>query len=302
MKTTKTTLAIAAIALSMAVAAVSCRKKETTPTPIDGDVNSASDNSMAERTSDDVNNMIGIAVDDSGVAYYRYQSETEALLGCGTIARDTANKKVTITFNGSACQDGHTRSGSVTFDYLAGYPAKYYRNPGFKCTVTSSNYVVDGNAVSVNKTVTNTTSPTFNPATTNMTWTITSNISIVKSNGTISWNATKYKTLLNTSDPNVYQGQATPIIWNKAKVGITGNATGTTASGESFTANVTSQLVRDFTCSPDAAHPRHHPFIQGKFEFTPGTKYIRYFDYGSGTCDNTATVTINGNIYTITLK
>jgi hypothetical protein len=306
MKTSKLTLSFAAIMLSMAVAVISCKKKDNTPS--DSDTSSASDNSLAEKTSNDIVLMAGqasdIAVGDSLNAY-RGGSDYILGLSCATITRDTATKKITLTFSGGTCLDGHTRSGSILIDYSGslGFPT-HYRTPGFKCVVTSTNYVVDGNQVNiVNKTIANTTPLQFNPATTNETWSISSNINIVKASngGTVSWSATKTKTLLNTSDTNVYHGQAVHITWSKAKVGITGNATGTTAKGESFTANVITQLVRDMNCSPNAAHPGSHPFIQGTLDFTPGTKAVRHFDYGNGSCDNLATVTINGVVYNITL-
>ena len=217
----------------------------------------------------------------------------------------TVNRKIVATFDGSTtCLDGRIRGGSLTFDYNASPSgANHYRSPGFSCTVTSQNYVVDGNAVTVNKTIVNNTSPSFNSATTNMTWSITASLTIVKANngGTVTWNCNRTKTLLNTSDANVYHGQATHITWSLAKVGLTGNATGTTAAGNNFTANVTSQLVRDMTCAPDANRPGRHPFIQGDIDFTPGTKATRHIDYGNGSCDLNATLTINGVVYNITL-
>ena len=299
MKTSKVTLSVFAMFIAAAIAITSCKKKDPEPSA-DTDTSSASDNSLAERTADDIENMISVG--DSGVSYYRTGDEYVSAASCGSIFRDTGLKKVTITFNGQQCLDGHTRSGTLVFDYSQSTNgAMYYRNPGFKAVVTSSNYTIDGNAVTVNKTITNTTAVGFNPATTNMTWSVSATISIAKSNGTVSWTTNKVKTLLNTNDTNVYHGQAIHITWSKAKVGITGSSSGTTAGGESFTASITSQLVRDFTCSPNASYPARHPFIQGKFEFTPGTKYTRYFDYGSGACDDNATVTINGNTYSITL-
>jgi hypothetical protein len=306
MKKSKIFLSFAAILLSMAVVVSSCKKKDDEPK--DSDTGSASDNSLAEKSSNDLVLMAGqvsdIAVGDS-LSSYRFGDEGILGNSCATITRDSVNKTITLSFSGSTCQDGHTRSGTILIDYSqsASFPT-HYRTPGFKCIVTSSNYVVDGNQVNiVNKTIENTTVPGFNPTTTNLTWSIASNISIVKASGggTVSWTANKVKTLLNTSDTSVYRGQALHIIWSKAIVGITGNAQGTTASGENFTANVTGQLVRDMNCSPNAAHPGHHPFIQGKLDFTPGTKATRYFDYGNGTCDDQATVTIKGVTYNITL-
>jgi hypothetical protein len=42
-------------------------------------------------------------------------------------------------------------------------------------------------------------------------------------------------------------------------------------------------------------------FTQGVLEHTPSGKAMRTIDYGNGACDDQATVTINGNTYTITL-
>jgi hypothetical protein len=76
---------------------------------------------------------------------------------------------------------------------------------------------------------------------------------------------------------------------------ITGSAFGTTAGGTSFTSTITSPLIRNM-----AIGCRRH-FTQGTIEHTPSGKATRYIDYGTGACDDQATVTINGNTYTITL-
>ena len=309
MKIQKITLSIAVLVLSMAMAVTSCKKKDDAPE--DKDTSGASDNSLAEQTSEDAMSIAGqasdIAAGDSLSSYRLENGEDVCGSSCATITRDSINKKITVVFNGQKCLDGHTRSGSLIFDYSGtASGAIHYRNPGFQCVVSSISYVVDGNAVTISKTITNTTATGFDPSTTNLTWSCSSNVSIVKANGggTITWNANKVKTLLNTSDSTVYRGQALHIIWSKARIGITGNATGTTAAGDSYTANITSQLVRDMNCSPNAVHPGHHPFINGNMEFTPGSKATRYMDFGApnnGACDNLAVVTINGKSYTITL-
>ncbi len=306
MKTTKLTLALAGLMLASAVVVSSCKKSSTTEPAKDSDTSAASDHTMAENTASDIENMAAESSEQGSLSSYRLGSGQESVsaISCAAMTYDTTNRKITATFsNTSPCLDGRTRSGSLTFDYSASAAgANHYRNPGFTCTVTSQNYVVDGNAVTINKTIANTTSPTFNPATTNMTWSITATVNVVKaSGGTVSWTCNRVKTLLNTSDANVYQGQSTHIKWNLAKVGLTGSATGTTAAGNSFTSNIVSQLVRDLTCAPDANRPGRHPFIQGEIDFTPSTKATRHIDYGSGTCDLNATVTINGVSYPITL-
>ena len=306
MKKTKLTLALAGLMIASAIIVSSCKKKDTTTTP-DSDTSAASDHTMAENTASDVDNMAAEASEQGTLSSYRLGSGQQSVSALSCAALTYGNRTVTATFgtgtSPSTCLDGRTRSGSLTFDYSASpVGVNFYRNPGFNCTVTSQNYVVDGNAVTINKNIVNNTSATFNPATTNMTWAITANVTIVKAGGgTITWNCTRTKALLNTSDTSVYHGQATHITWGKAKVGLSGSATGTTASGSSFTANITSQLERDLSCAPDASKPGRHPFIQGDIDFTPGTKATRHIDYGAGTCDLDATVTINGISYPITL-
>ncbi len=308
MKTSKLTLSLIAVAVSAGIAITSCKKKENTPA--DQDSAGAEDNALAQKTSDDASNIGGQASESGGLSSYRYGDEN-SLTNCATVSVDTTLKTITVTFNGGVCMDGKTRSGTITYDYSQSTNgAKHYRNPGFKVIVTSSNYVVDGNQVSINHTEQNTTAVGFNPMNTNLTWSISANVSITKaSGGTITWSKNGTRTLLNTSDTvNVYHGQAIPISWGKARVGLTGSETGKAANGDNFSVNVTSQLVRDMTCSPNSAYPGHHPFIDGSVDFTPGSKATRHINFaypnsvGSGVCDDQALVTIGSYTKVITLK
>lgn len=303
MKTNKLTLALAGLMIASAAIVSSCSKKDTTtPTTKDSDASGASDNHLAEGTSNDIVSMGSQASDNTtaNLSSYRLGGQTQILgLSCATVTRDTVLKVITVTFSGGQCLDGRTRSGTIVYTYSNSINgAKHYRDPGFELDVTSSNYVVDGNAVSIaNKTIKNTTPVGFNPATTNETWSISANITINKaSGGSVTWSCNHTKTLLNTI--TAYTNASTPIDWPHAKIGITGNASGARSSGETFTSNITNQLVRDFGgCDING----RRPFIQGTFDYTPSGKATRTFDYGNGSCDLNATVTINGVSYPITL-
>ncbi|MGZ3901000.1 MAG: hypothetical protein ACXVDC_11800, partial [Bacteroidia bacterium] len=233
-------------------------------------------------------------------------TSTCALVSFNT-ATNGAVSTATIDFGTTGCvgMDNRTRKGKLFFDFSQGTPGLRYRNPGFKMVVTSSGYSVDGNQVNIiNKTITNTTPSSIatgtNPGT-NLTWNISANISIIKANAeTVSWTCNRTKELINTNDPACYQGQSLPIIWTKAKIKLNGSASGVNAKSENYTA-VATDLIRDFTCSPDALHPHRHPFISGTVAYTPGTRPTRTIDYGSGTCDFNATVTVNGQTFAITL-
>jgi hypothetical protein len=238
---------------------------------------------------------------NNGLSTYRLgdgSSNNTYLSACATIYHynaDSLNGDTVLVDFGTGCTglDGRVRSGKIQYVYTGG---RYYRDSGIVINVTPMGYAVDGYAVSGSKTITN--KGRING---NMTWNITANFNIVKPNGggTIIWNTNRVKTLLNTSV--VYSGPANPINWPSARVGITGSAWGNSANGTNFTATVTSQLVRDFSCSPFSGQPHRHPFIQGSVDFTPGTKPVRHIDFGNGACDTQATVTINGNTYAITL-
>ncbi|MBS1646526.1 MAG: hypothetical protein JST67_04235 [Bacteroidetes bacterium] len=307
MKTTKLTLALTGLMMAGAIITVSCKKSTTQPaTPVDNSTTEAADASSVSNVSSDIDNMAAES-SQGNMSTYRLANggqESVSALSCATVVRDTVNRIVTATFSGtSPCLDGRTRSGTLIFNYSAS-PAgvKYYRNPGYTCQVTSQNYMVDGNAISVTKTITNTTPSGFNAATTNMTWSVTASVTMIKAGneGTVVWSANRVKTLLNTSDTSVYHGQATAITWSKARVGVTGGSSGTTAAGASFTSTITTQLVRDMTCAPNSNYPGRHPFIQGDITLTITGKATRYIDFGNGTCGTTGSVTINGNNYPFT--
>jgi hypothetical protein len=303
MKNLKKISPVLGCVLLIGLSIASCKKHTDSPAPAE-ETATATDNSNAEHIVSDMTAMAAQASDGTaGLSSYRTGAEEEILgLSCATVVRDTVTKTVTITFNGSApCLDGRTRSGSILVNYSAStLGAKHYRDPGYSCTITSNNYMVDGNQVNIiNKTVTNNTAPGFNPMTTNLTWQINAHVSVVKANGgTIDWTCSRTKTLLNTNDTAVYHGAPRAITWSKARVGLTGSSSGTTATGIAFTANITSQLIRDFGgCNING----RRPIIQGTIQFTPAGHPVRTIDYGNGACDLLAFITVNGVTTTITL-
>ena len=298
MKKTKLSLALAGLMIASAAIVSSCKKKEAA----DSDTSGAADAHLSENTSSDIVSMGAQASDNStaSLSTYRNGINNQILgLSCATVVRDTVAKTITVTFSGGTCADGRTRSGSIVYSYAnSASGATYYRDPGFELDVTANNYMVDGNTVIIhNKTIKNTTPVGFNPATTNEAWSITANITINKaSGGSVSWTCNRVKTLLNTSA--VYTNAATPINWRNARIGITGSADGSRSTGETFSVNITNQLVRDFGGCDIGGKV---PFIEGTFTFSPSGKAERTFDYGNGSCDLNATVTINGVTHNITL-
>jgi len=305
MKTRKFSLALAIFLLVSAAFVSSCRKKSTEEK--DTDTSAATDNNLAESTSNDVVNMAGQASENSNVAYRGGNDEGPLSSFCVSYwKRDTIRFVDSVAFSGGVCADGRSRSGSITFTYGAKQNTMHYRTPGFTCTVKTYNYVVDGNHITLTKTITNNSPNSGGIPTGNLTWNVTANATIVKAGngGTITWSCNRNHTLLNTSAaytiggasvPACYNGANLPITWSNAVLSFSGTASGTTAKGGSYSLTGTN-LILNMTCS-DVNHPNRHPFVEGTIDFTPSGKATRHVDFGNGTCDMQFTVTINGTTY-----
>jgi hypothetical protein len=300
MKRTKWVLPGLMALLIIGLTVPSCSKKSTT----DEEITTASDNANAEHIVSDITTIAAQASDGATAlaSYKTIQTYDQVLAGsCATVT--VSGQIITIAFtSGTVCADGRSRSGTLTLDYSASTNgATHYRDPGFSCKVTSSNYVVDGNQVNIsNKTITNNTLVGFNPNSTNLTWAISASVTIIKNGGgTITWNCSRTKYLLNTNDTAIYHGASRPISWSRARVGLNGTASGVSASGISFSASIIQMLIRDFgACTIQGKHP----IIEGKISYTPSGHPARIIDYGNGTCDLNATITVNGSTHPITLN
>lgn len=291
-----------------------CRKKETSgpdaTTPDDTEQITVSDNSLAENLMTEIESF-GSEVSEEGALGQNRESGTTGLTAASCASVSGIGTKTVVVDFGSGClgQDGRTRSGRLIYDLSASTPstAVFYRNPGFNMQVTSQNYVVDAYSVTItNKQVVNTTPaniPTSGYPGINFTWAVTASVSVAKPNGggTVVWNCSRTKELMTTADTNCYRGQFNSIVWRNAVVKINGTSTGVNARNENYTA-VASNLIRDFTCAPDALRPARHPFISGTLQYTPGNRLSRLLNYGNGACDLNAVLTIGTRTSTITLN
>jgi hypothetical protein len=261
----------------------SCKKKDTDEQ--DKDTSSAYDQSLASTT---VNDMTSIS-DEAGKTYSvsSFKTEnTEGLLSvsCATITLDTlaAAKTITVNFGTTncICLDGRSRRGSLIISFTG-----RYRDSLTLITVSPQNYFVNDNQVTGYKTIKN----KGHNAANHLVYEVNANIQIIKANGagTISWQSTRQREWIN--------GESSPS-WLDDIYSITGNASGTSANGNSFTSIITSPLIRNM-----ALGCRRH-FTQGVLEHSPSGKATRYINYGNGACDDQAVVTINGTSYTITLQ
>ena len=282
MKAKLVTSVLGIIAITGIICLSSCKKKDMSEK--DTDTSSASDQSLASSSVNDLTNISDEAGRNYSVSSFR-TADANGLLAtsCAIITVDTlsATKTITVNFGSTncTCNDGRNRRGSI----ILSFNGKYRDSLTF-ITVNPVNYFVNDNQVSGTKTITN----KGHNAANHLVYEISANMTIVKANGagTISWSSVRQREWI--------AGEST-LIWSDDIYSITGSASGTSASGNSFSSIITSPLIRNMSLGC-----RKH-FIQGVLEHTPNGKATRIINFGNGACDDQATVTINGNTYTITL-
>jgi hypothetical protein len=265
-------------ALVLGIGFSSCRKKNDDD---DKDTSATADNALAEGSYNDVNNIADEASKGSLTSYLSTGSSDEKayLNSCATVTNDSVSvpHMLTIDFGtvNCMCNDGRNRRGKINVSYSG-----HYRDSASTHTISFTNYFVNDNQIMGTKTVTN----NGHNAAGHLTFTITVNGSILKTTGqTISWTSNRTREWIT--------GESTPA-WLDDVYLVTGSASGTSAAGVSFNAVITSALRIELSC---------HHIVSGSFSLTPSGKATRYFDFGTGACDNQATVTINGHLYNITL-
>jgi hypothetical protein len=249
---------------------------------LDGDEGGyAADQARLEQSFDDAQNISDEAAMTGSVSNYRTLDQS-VLSHCATVTHDTISipHTITIDFGPTNClgHDGRNRRGQILVSYTG-----HYRDSGHVHTISFNNYFVNDNQLTGTKTVTNMGHNSLGQSY----FTIAVNGSLILANnaGTRSWTSTRTRTWT--------AGEATPVRIDDEYT-ITGSGTVTRPNSTSFTINITSPLLRALNCQWTK---------QGTIQITPSSASapVRTLDYGSGTCDNQATLTVNGNSTTITL-
>lgn len=253
-------------------------KKDSESTAVD--TSSASDETLADRIYENVSNI-------SDEAYALKLSnlkstETNRLfLGdCAVITLDTLAFPLTMTIDfgdeNCLCDDGHYRRGQIQVSFTGRYRAE-----GTVITHGFNNYYVDDNRVEGTKVVTNMGLNTDSHLVYQIE--VVGVIFLANTDDSFSWNSSRTREWIEGTD--------TYTLWDDVYL-ISGNSEGIRADGETWQRITLEPLRKELGC-------RH--IVSGIIEITPAERPIRTLDYGSGDCDNVATVTVNGVIYTIML-
>ena len=245
---------------------------------------SAEDNALSTQTFDNTDELTEEAATFGAVGSLLSVGKdgtVNAPEGCATVTRDTVSnpKTMVIDFGTTNCtgNDGRTRRGRILVSYTG-----RYRDAGTVITTTFDNYFVNDNQVLGTKVVTN----NGRNANNNLNYTINVTGEIRSAAGdTITWTSTRNREWL--------LGSATLLVRQDDVYSITGSGSGTRKSGTTYTWTIGTALRKATACK----------WIDtGVINITPQGKTTRSLDFGSGTCDNDATVTVGSTVKSIKLK
>jgi hypothetical protein len=263
----------------------SCKKRKAERSTI-----TSEDMALAEAGFGDIAKVVEDASKESDLEGNRIVSDI--LSGCATINVTPAwpdpsfPKTVTIDFGNVNCTDnyGVKRRGQITAVFSG-----MYRDSATVITITPQNYFINDYKVEGTKTVTN--NGKNSSGNTNFT-VVVANGKITHPNGDVStWNSTRNREWVIGENTTFLTNGFTGIFDDEYD--ITGTGNGTNRAGRNFTANITSPLRAAVVC---------RWIKKGIVEIQPDGLSLRKVDFGDGTCDNKATVEINGKIYNITMR
>ncbi len=269
---------------------MACKKEKTTE--LEFDTQTSRDNSLAESTFNDVNNIANQAIENgqSGLLTYRNQEDNSLLSTCATVTvtPDSSGHggSLDVDFGQSSCycRDYRYRRGIIHVVYTGGY-----RDSGTVITTTFNNYYVGRDSSNMFK-VTGTKTVTNRGHNNDQHLWFTVNVSgqLENRNGQIlSWSSQRQREWIAGESTSGING------WLDDQYYITGSASGTNFEGNTFSVNITKKLWIALDCG----------YVkEGIFELTPGGKPTRTLDYGNGVCDDSATVTVNGSSFGIRLQ
>ena len=257
----------------------SCNKDKEESADTDSTI--AENYSSSEKVGDDLDAISDEAESGNSLTNFRTFQNNGILGDSVVITKSTFNDTTYIVVDfgtGTTCKDDKVRKGKIKITRI-GTPLV----SGYTRTATTSDYYVDDNKVDATRVIVFKGSNSSN----NPYWTIdaTTNITLANSAGTIEGSTSRTREWT--------AGSSTLLDRTDDQFTISGIASGTKASGTSFTAEITTSLVRSVACQQ---------FVKGVLTITPSGKKARVIDYGSGDCDGTATLTIGTYSKTISTK
>lgn len=263
------------LAIFLFVILISCEKDEDavpspspTPTPASYPTNCPINFTQAFSVFTDI-----VKIGDEAAANGNYAP-------CAVVTFDSASSfdsdTLRIDFGPTNCLDfsGRSRRGII----VCIYNGNYFDSLTTK-QITFTNYYVNDCQLTGTINITN----NGRDALGRMSYAYSSSGTVVKTSGTLIINSSN--TFLRTT------GESTPTLIDDVWI-ISGTGTGTSDSGLNYTAAITAPFVWANSCLW---------FTQGVVDILPSGSTTSIIDFGIGSCDNQASLTYEGNIYSFSL-
>lgn len=288
---TKQSIKYLLLAVTIITFFTACRKKEDGRIGLDSDTSGAADNALAQGTFNDASNISDQGAAGGLISYSSTNNGSDirgVLSQCATITPTTNGNSHTVKIDFGTtdclCTDGRKRRGSVIVEFsgqgslLQAYNDSLSVN---KHTITFYQYYVNENHVEGTHFITN-NGHNNNGHLNYSIEVLGGKITKPNGGGVVNWQSSRTREWV--------EGEGTPAFDDDVYL-INGSASGTQANGTSFTETATNLKIA-IGC----------PYIKsGVLQFTPSGKPVRSIDFGNGTCDPNATVTIAGHAFNIIL-
>ena len=278
--------------LSLGVFLVGCKKdvkelvEDTTSM-----VNMATDYSAAENAFEDIFDLVDEEAKQQGDLNGFVQEEEAQSRGCAEVVVTPTMPGIfpvtmTLAFDGSCTlSDGRTVSGTIT----AVYTGKV-REAGTSVSITFDNLVIDGNTINGTQTITNNGMNSLGQLNFSI---VVNDGKITYSDGTeIKYETNRMRTWVEGMDTNFENNGVEGLkddVWE-----ITGTASGLNRDGNTFDGTISTALRREMDCRWLTAG-----VLEIETDIFDNTVVI---DYGDGTCDGKANITVGAFQREITLK
>jgi hypothetical protein len=271
------------LALSISIITVSCKKAREKIDETKETIEIGTNYAITENLTEDTYDVLTEAAMDKNILGGRTEEVTSVnnVASCATVTAtgNFPNKTITIDFgNGCTSQNGVFRKGIITVVLTDSL-----RKPGSVATVNFNNYYVN----------------TYKKEGT-ITWTNTTQIG----SGTKSWNRVVTNGKITSPTGKYWTHNSNIVLTQTAGVStamnltddihtVTGTHSVTTSDNKSRTMTTQTALQKKANCSN---------VDQGILNIQ-GNNHTAKIDFGNGTCDNLATVSIDGGAsVTITLR
>jgi hypothetical protein len=251
---------------------VSCNK-----TTVDTNTTTATDNALCEYEFMRLVPMVNsLSTTFKGKAVNRIESGPHypTVVCTDTVTNPFFPRTMTINYGTPGhvdSSDGKTRTGIIIVTY-----ATYWQVLNYKVAVTFQNYSVNGTGINGTAYITPTGDSSFTETVGNAIVKQGSAVLQYSCNRTFTW----------------IKGRGDSVAAH-SQYNIIGSGSGQDRNAVNYTDNITTQLLMSGSCGY---------ITGGAIQIVPAGIANRITNFGNGSCDNAASVSIDGNSYSITLQ